>query len=87
MVHDLSGSVQPGGSRAVGGQSGSDFVEAVGCGGARQRVRAVRGAGARLAEILCVPAERVVGNGNGVRCAGLSLPIPEQVHRGTISSR
>jgi transposase len=34
-----------------------------------------------LAEILCVQAERVVGNDNCVRYAGLSLQIPEQAHR------
>jgi hypothetical protein len=34
-----------------------------------------------LAEILCVQADRVVGNDNCVRYNGLSLQIPEQQHR------
>jgi hypothetical protein len=34
-----------------------------------------------LAEILCVQAERVVGNDNCVRYGGLSLQIPAQRHR------
>jgi transposase len=34
-----------------------------------------------LAEVLCVQEERVVGNDNCVRYAGLSLQIPAQTHR------
>jgi hypothetical protein len=34
-----------------------------------------------LSEILCVQADRVVGNDNCVRYNGLSLQIPEQQHR------
>ena len=33
------------------------------------------------AEILCVRAERVIGNDDCVRYAGLGLQIPEQAHR------
>jgi transposase len=34
-----------------------------------------------LCEILCIQAERVVGNDNCVRYRGLNLQIPEQTHR------